>query len=93
MDILSYVPEWLLTHGAALIVVVPLIMGAILAVMPSARLAWGLVLIVSLICAATGFVLVVQVYGGDQITYAMGGWDPPHGIGYVIDQPCFNSEL
>ena len=86
MDILSYVPEWLLTHGAALIVVVPLIMGAILAVMPSARLAWGLVLIVSLICAATGFVLVVQVYGGDQITYAMGGWDPPHGIGYVIDQ-------
>jgi len=86
MDILSYAPDWIIAHGAAFIVVLPLIIGAVAAVLPSARLAWGVVLIVSILCSLTGFVLVAQVFGGDQIIYAMGGWDPPHGISYVIDR-------
>ena len=85
MDILSFVPDWLAVHGAALIVVLPLMMAAVLAVTPSERLAWLIAMAVAIICAVCGFVLVAQVFGGNQITYSMGGWDPPHGIGYVID--------
>ena len=85
MDILSLVPDWLAVHGSALTVVLPLIMAAVLAVMPSERLAWLIALVVAITCAICGFVLVAQVFGGNQITYSMGGWDPPHGIGYVID--------
>lgn len=85
MDILSYVPEWLLNHGAALIVVLPLIMAAITAILPSERAAWLVALLVSIICTLCGFVLVLQTFGGEVVTYSMGGWDPPHGIGYAID--------
>ncbi|WP_371397536.1 monovalent cation/H+ antiporter subunit D family protein [Fretibacter rubidus] len=89
MDILSSVldvaPAWLLVHGSALIVVLPLMVAAVLAVMPSERVAWAIALMVAIICAVCGFVLVAQVYGGNQVTYSMGGWDPPHGIGYVVD--------
>lgn len=85
MDILSYVPEWLLNHGAALIVVLPLIVAAITAILPSERLAWFVAISVAIICTLCGLVLVLQTYDGSIVTYSMGGWEPPHGIGYVID--------
>ena len=85
MDLLSVFPDWVLTHGAALIVVLPLLTGAILAIMPSERLSWAVSLIVALICSAVAFALVLQIFGGESILYAMGGWDPPHGISYVVD--------
>jgi multicomponent Na+:H+ antiporter subunit D len=85
MQLLSLAPDWILTHGAALLVVLPLLMGAVLAVMPSERLSWGLAMLVTLICSACAFVLVLQVASGETLVYSMGGWDPPHGISYVVD--------
>ncbi|MGB0907831.1 MAG: monovalent cation/H+ antiporter subunit D family protein [Maricaulaceae bacterium] len=85
MDILSYTPEWVLTHGAAFIVVLPLLMAAIVAIMPSERLAWITAMIVTLLCSLCAFALLAVILGGDSITYAMGGWDPPYGIAYVVD--------
>lgn len=85
MDVLSLFPDWILIHGAALIVVLPLLLGVIVAIMPSERLAWITTLIVTLICAVTGLGLLLTVMGGSEISYALGGWDPPHGIGFVID--------
>lgn len=85
MEWLSYFPEWVLTHGAALLVVVPLLMGAILAIVPSERLSWGLAMAVALLCTVCAFGLLLQVRGGETISYAMGGWDPPHGISYIVD--------
>jgi len=79
MELLSLVPDWLQVHGAALLVVLPLMMGAVLAVMPSERLSWALAMIVTLLCSLFAFVLVLQVAGGDRLVYSMGGWDPPHG--------------
>ncbi len=85
MDLLSLFPDWLITHGAALLVVLPLIMGAITAIIPSEKVAWLVTLIVALICTVAAFGLVLTIFGGDTILYRMGGWDPPHGISYFID--------
>lgn len=85
MDILSSYPAWLITHGAALMVVLPLLMGAITAILPRERLAWIVTLIVSAILTLTAFGLVLTILGGETQLYKMGGWDPPHGISYVID--------
>ena len=82
---MSFIPEWVLTHGAALLVVLPLMMGAVAAIVPSEKLAWVLSLLVTLVCSACACVLVLQVAGGDSLVYSMGGWDPPHGISYVVD--------
>ena len=85
MDLLSFFPEWVLTHGAALLVVLPLLMGAVMAVLPSERLSWLTAVIVALVCSALAFGLVLQIFGGESLVYSMGGWDPPHGIAYVVD--------
>ena len=85
MDFLSLYPDWLLVHGAAFIVVLPLLIGASVAIIPSERMAWMSVLIVTLLCVLTAFALVLQSWGGESVLYALGGWDPPHGIAYYID--------
>ena len=85
MDILSLFPAWLLTHGAALIVVLPLMAGALMAVVPRERMAWFISLIVMVICAVSAFALLLKVLDTGIITYKMGGWDPPYGISYVVD--------
>ncbi len=94
MDILAYFPEWLLTHGAALVVVLPLLFGAICAVLPSEKLAWVTTLVVAVICTLTAAGLFLHIYGGKFIEpYHMGGWVPrdevsggiKQGIEYVID--------
>ena len=85
MDLLGMFPDWVLTHGAALLVVLPLLMGAVLAVMPSKRLSWVSAIVVAIICSVLSFGLLLQIAGGESLVYAMGGWDPPHGIAYVVD--------
>ncbi|NNE57576.1 MAG: monovalent cation/H+ antiporter subunit D family protein [Hellea sp.] len=82
---LEFFPEWLQYHGAALAVVLPLLMGAICAILPSERLAWITTLIVVSICTVTAFGLLLVTFGGESVIYKMGGWDPPKGISYVID--------
>lgn len=85
MDFLSLMPEWLIEHGAALCVVLPLLMGAITAIIPSERLAWLVTLVVTIIGTITSFAILLVVYAGGTQLYKMGGWAPPHGISYVID--------
>ena len=85
MSLMSLFPEWMLTHGAALLVVVPLLAGAIAAILPSRKLAAGLTLCVTFVCMLTSLLLVLQIMDGQTINYALGGWDAPHGIAYVVD--------
>ncbi len=85
MDLLSSYPSWLITHGAALLIILPLLVGAITSVLPRERLAWIVTLIVTLICVVTSLGVLLDVYFNDAQLYKMGGWDPPHGISYIID--------
>lgn len=83
-------PNWVLTHGPALLVVLPLMMAVLVALLPSKnqgaeKIAWGTVLATVLICAFIASGLLTQVFSHGPISYAMGGWEPPIGIGYYID--------
>ena len=85
MELLSLFPAWMLTHGAALIVVLPLMAGAAMAIVPRERMAWVISLIVMATCAVGAFGLLLKVFDSGAISYHMGGWAPPHGIAYVVD--------
>ena len=61
MDILSLFPAWLIEHGAAFIIVLPLLLGAITAVLPSRSLAWWTAFIVTVIVTITSFGLVLNM--------------------------------
>jgi len=90
MSLLDYYPAWLLTHGGALLPVLPLLVAAICAIMPSPKtgnndLAWwaSLLTVVTLIVTALGLTLVT--YTGGASIYEMGGWEPPRGITLDLD--------
>ena len=85
MDILSLFPAWLIEHGAAFIIVLPLLLGAITAILPSRSLAWWTAFIVTVIVTITSFGLVLNMISEGTTVYTMGGWDPPHGISLVVD--------
>ncbi|MHA6289229.1 monovalent cation/H+ antiporter subunit D family protein [Maricaulis sp. CAU 1757] len=78
-------PAGLAVHSPALIVVIPLIMAAIAAFMPRGRLAWGVALAAAIPVAVLSLVLLGQVMSEGLISYAMGGWQPPHGIELRVD--------
>ena len=81
----GFLTGWLSVEAPVLIVVLPLIIGAICAVMPKDKIAWLLAFITTLICSALAFDLVMQTRGEQVLSYALGGWDPPFGIEYRID--------
>lgn len=85
MNILSVMPEWLMNHGPAFLVVLPLLTAAICAIMRNEKAAWLVTLIVSVLCAITSFALLLITFGGETLLYKMGGWEPPHGISYFVD--------
>ena len=78
-------PEWLLMHGPAAIVVVPLMIGVLTALNPSVKLAWATALAVTGFCAYTALGLLLKVFGSGPIVYDMGNWPAPIGIVYRID--------
>ncbi|GAA0545635.1 monovalent cation/H+ antiporter subunit D family protein [Actinomadura livida] len=73
-------------HLPALQVVIPLLAAPLCVLLRSRTIAWLLFLaaaVAALVCAS---VLAWQVADGEVIHYAMGGWEPPAGIEYVIDR-------
>jgi len=85
MDITPYMPAWLFEHGAAFLIAVPLIMAAIMAVLPSKRLAWWTTTALTIILAVSALALAQFEMANGMPVYTMGGWAPPHGISLVID--------
>ncbi|MGU9962236.1 MAG: monovalent cation/H+ antiporter subunit D family protein [Candidatus Puniceispirillales bacterium WSBS_2018_MAG_OTU23] len=66
-----------------IIVVMPLIMAAIVALVSSPRLAWGITLVTvfAVLCGA----FANTVTAGGRVGYELGGWPPPWGIEFVTD--------
>ncbi|MGB6229314.1 MAG: monovalent cation/H+ antiporter subunit D family protein [Litorimonas sp.] len=77
---------WLSTHAAAFAIVLPLLMAAVVAVLPNVRrLAWMVALAVAVVVALSAYVVFqVQVDLG-AFLYRMGGWEPPYGISLRLD--------
>ncbi|GHA99063.1 cation:proton antiporter [Algimonas arctica] len=78
--------SWLSTHGAAFAIVLPLLMAAVVALLPSVRrLAWAVATLVAIAVCATAFIVLQTQIDAGVIVYEMGGWAPPHGISLRLD--------
>lgn len=71
-------------HLPALLVVMPLLMAAVIALLPSARIAWLLTMgtVIAVLLAALANADISQ---GARLSYELGGWPPPWGIEFVTD--------
>ena len=85
MALLSYIPDWLLTHGPAFLMALPLIMAAVVALLPNRRVAWATTFVISAILTLTALALALYNMEVGTTIYRMGGWAPPHGISLVVD--------
>ncbi|WP_420431533.1 monovalent cation/H+ antiporter subunit D family protein [Hyphobacterium sp.] len=81
----SLMPAFVNEHGAAIVVVIPLLAAAVAAVMPNGRIGWGVALLAVLASALVAIAITVDVQANGVISYAMGGWQPPAGIEFRID--------
>ena len=70
----------------ALQVVVPLLCAPLCVLLRSRTVAWLLFLTAAVAALACSSVLAWHVADGEVFRYAMGGWDAPVGIEYVIDK-------
>ena len=75
----------IISNLPALQVVIPLLAAPVCAFLPTKRVAWLLVTVVSFLCLAISLQLAYQVFYSSPISYYMGGWKPPFGIEYRVD--------
>lgn len=77
---------WLDMHAAPLVVVLPLLVAAMMALLPKVRrLAWIIAVIVAIIMTVSAFIVLQTQADLGGFIYSMGGWNPPHGISLKID--------
>ncbi|HCX66697.1 MAG TPA: cation:proton antiporter, partial [Rhodobiaceae bacterium] len=69
----------------ALQVVLPLVAAPICAMLGKGSRAWAFATLVAFLAFAISISLFIATYGGQVISYEMGGWAPPLGIEYRID--------
>jgi multicomponent Na+:H+ antiporter subunit D len=79
-------PVHLMDHLPALQVAVPLLGAVVAAIVRKGAVAWLVALAVSWSMPVIAFALLQQVLADGPISYALGGWAPPVGIEYRIDQ-------
>ncbi|MEM6549478.1 MAG: monovalent cation/H+ antiporter subunit D family protein [Pseudomonadota bacterium] len=73
-------------HLPALQVVVPLIGATVTAVVRNGRLAWCVTFLVALSMPAISALMLQQTLVSGPISYALGGWEPPVGIEFRVDE-------
>lgn len=83
--ILDLAPVLFERHAAALLVVVTLMLGGVCAFMPNGRAAWVITVIASALSFFCSLVLLAQVNLDGVVSYHLGGWAPPLGIEFRVD--------
>lgn len=73
------------THLPALQVVIPLLAAPVCVLLPGGIFAWALALIISWLAFVIAAALLLQVWNGAVLSYALGGWAAPWGIEYRVD--------
>ncbi|MGV8996201.1 MAG: monovalent cation/H+ antiporter subunit D family protein [Parvibaculaceae bacterium] len=75
-----------LTHNLPILqVIVPLIAAPFCTLLNGHNRAWALAFATSLVTFAISVALAMSTFGGDVISYHLGGWAPPIGIEYRVD--------
>ena len=72
-------------HLPVLQVVLPLVAAPLCLLLARSVWAWLLAFIVSLAALVISIVLLREVYTGEVLSYAIGGWAAPWGIAYRVD--------
>lgn len=67
-------------------IVIPLMAAPVCLILRHAFAAWLLSLVVSVVTFAIALALMIQVFDQGTISYALGNWEPPWGIEYVVDR-------
>ncbi|MEM7214368.1 MAG: monovalent cation/H+ antiporter subunit D family protein [Pseudomonadota bacterium] len=75
----------LIDHLPLLTVAVPLLTAPLCILFGNRNLAWVLAVFASTVSLVFSSYVLAQVYDGEVISYALGGWAPPLGIEYRID--------
>ena len=75
----------MLEHFPVLIIIIPLIAGALCALARNEVVCWWLTFVVTVVCFVGAVTMLNLVQDGGTISYAMGGWLPPIGIEYRVD--------
>lgn len=75
----------MLEHLPVLIIIAPLIVGAICALARSEVVCWWLTFLVTVFCFVAAVILLNMVQEAGVISYALGAWAPPIGIEYRVD--------
>ena len=70
----------------ALQVVLPMIMAAVISLVPWRRIVWGMAVLTTSTAFGIAILLLRQVLAEGTISYHLGGWEPPWGIEYRIDE-------
>jgi multicomponent Na+:H+ antiporter subunit D len=74
-----------LEHLPVLIIIVPLIAGALCALARHETVCWWLTFAVTVFCFGVAVILLNLVQENGAISYALGAWAPPIGIEYRVD--------
>ncbi len=77
--------NFLIDDAPALVVVLPLIVSAIIAFIPSSRWPWIISMITLVVHLFISFELLSMVQISGVILYEFGNWQPPWGIAFKID--------
>ncbi|MBT6415691.1 MAG: monovalent cation/H+ antiporter subunit D family protein, partial [Candidatus Puniceispirillum sp.] len=77
--------SYLIQNLPALLVAIPLLLAAIVTLIPVPAFAW----IISLAAVGASFVIALLLHSvtltGVEISYYLGNWEPPWGIEFVVD--------
>ena len=75
----------MLEHLPVLIIIIPLIAGALCALARREAICWWLTFAVTVVCFVAAVTLLNLVQENGVISYALGAWAPPIGIEYRVD--------
>ena len=77
--------SYLIQNLPALLVVIPLLLAAVVTLVPVPAFAW----VITLAAVGASFVIALLLHSvtltGVEISYYMGNWEPPWGIEFVVD--------
>ena len=73
-------------HLPALIVVLPLVAAVVAPLLGRGSAPWALAAVISGVVLVLSAMLLARVLDAGPVSYALGGWPPPIGIEYRIDQ-------
>ena len=77
--------NFFLDDAPALVVILPLIIAAIIAFIPSPRLAWFITIVTLFVHILLSIELLLSFSYLSSIIYEFGNWPPPWGISFKLD--------